>query len=175
VESAAAKAADAAAEGAALSPREYVVERWRIRLVDDGTTCKLDYGSDAAERRGLALDIAPPCYLLLWQGSLPRIANAERAPVGGEGDPMAWRYRDKGGDTLALAVIGDPIPEMLRSGDRFQTAQRQGYHCAGSAQGVLLRKDAVKTVTKRNQVGVFCVEIPIEEASFWLTAHEPRK
>jgi len=54
-------------------------------------------------------------------------------------------------------------------------AEREGYHCAGSAQGVLFRKDAVKTVTKRNQGGVFCVEVPIEEASFWLTAHEPRK
>jgi hypothetical protein len=166
---------DARADGVALFSREYVVDKWKIKIVDDGATCELDYGSDSGARRVLALDLTPPCYLLLWQSSTLRKANAERAPVGNDGDPMAWRYKDKSGDTLAIAVIGDPVPEMLRSGVHFGRAERERYHCAGSAQGVLFRKDVVKTVTKRNQVGVFCVEVPIDEASFWLTAHEPRK
>jgi hypothetical protein len=164
-----------AADDAPPSPREFAVDGWRIRLVDDGALCKLDYASEKQERRRLTLDLSPPCYLPLWQSSLPRKANAERTPVGADGQPMAWRYHDKGGETLALAVIGDPIPEMLRASERLKTAQREGYHCAGSAQGVLFRKDTVKTITKRNQVDIFCVEIPMEEASFWLTAHEPRK
>ena len=166
---------DARADGDAVFSREYVVDNWKIKVVDDGPTCRLDYGSDSGERRVLALDLTPPCYVLLWQSSVLRKANAERTPVGKDGDPMAWRYKDRSGDTLAIAVIGDPVSEMLRSGDHFRRAEREGYHCAGSAQGVLFRKDAIKTVTKRNQVGVFCVEVPIEEASFWLTAHEPRK
>jgi hypothetical protein len=161
-------------DDAAPATREYTVEKWKVKLVDDGASCKLDYRVDGGEARRLALDVVPPCYLLLWHGSIPRVANAERAPVGGEGDPMAFRYRGKG-DTLAIAVIGDAVPEMLRSGDRFRSAERQGYHCAGSAQGVLFRNDGVRTVPKRNQVGVFCVEIPIDEASFWLTAHEAKK
>jgi len=166
---------DAVAGGASLFSREYAVDKWKIKVVDDGPTCKLDYGTDTGERRSLALDLTPPCYLLLWQSSVTRKANADRAPVGGDGDPMAWRYKDGSGGTLAVAVIGDPISEMLRSGVHFQRAEREGYHCAGSAQGVLFRKDGIKTVTKRHQVGVFCVEVPIDEASFWLTAHEPRK
>jgi hypothetical protein len=165
---------DVVTDGAA-SAREYVVDKWRIQLIDDGAACKLEYRSGTGERRGLALDVTPPCYLLLWQSSILRKANAERAPIGSDGDPMAWRYKGDGAETLAIAVIGDPVSEMLRTGERFRTAERQGYHCAGSAQGVLFRKDIVKTVTKRNQVGIFCVEIPIEEASFWLTTHEARK
>lgn len=87
---------------------------------------------------------------------------------------MAWRYREKDGDIVAVALIGDSVPERLHSSDRFREAQTQGYHCGGSAQGVIFRASSdAKTITKRNQVDIFCVEIPIEEPSFWLTTHEP--
>jgi hypothetical protein len=71
-------------------------------------------------------------------------------------------------------VIGDDILGDLRVTDRLVAARERGYHCAGSAQGVMIRAGSVTKVPKRNQVGIFCVEVPIDEASFWLTTHAPK-
>jgi hypothetical protein len=83
---------------------------------------------------------------------------------------MAWRYADAKG-VVALAVIGDPVPETLRTSSLYKLRERQGLSCASSVQGVLLHVDRIQLSKKREHAGIFCAELGLDEKDFWMLAH----
>lgn len=150
---------------------DYQVAGRRITLKVNDDACRLSWSGAADGERELALDLSPPCYLLLWQGKIPA-PKPDQIPLGSAGEPMAFRYRARAKEqTIAIAAIGDPVSGAVSKSDRAENARRLGYHCAGSAQGIIFRGDRAEALKKRPQVGLFCVEIPIDQASFWLTTH----
>lgn len=167
-------AASSAARDAPAGPVEFRVEGRSFVLRQEGGSCEIDVSGPNPLRLTLAL--APPCHVLTWR--MPPPAPGKRGPsdgrpVGAVGEPMAWRYPSAGG-VVALAVIGDAVAEPQRSGSLYRLRERQGLHCAGSVQGLLIERrggGGVRLSPKRAQVGVLCAEIGLEEKDFWILAH----
>jgi len=83
---------------------------------------------------------------------------------------MAWQYPSEGG-IIALAVIGDPVPEELRQSSLYRLRTQQGASCASSVQAILLQVKQIRLSKKREHAGVFCAESGLEEQDFWIAAH----
>lgn len=156
---------------------KYTVGTHQISLLTEARadTCLLTHSIDGKNIETLKLDLRPPCYLLTWQRPPPqpidRKGPSDGVPVGEIGDPVAWRYQSAHG-TIALAVIGDPVPDDMRLSKAYKSRQEQGYRCASSMQGVLLLGDKAKLSKKRENVAIFCVESGAEEKDFWMLSHE---
>ena len=155
---------------------EYTTAGHALRLVTTDGTCVVEHRGSGGEPGRITLDLRPPCYLLTWQRPPPS-AEAHSAegssggiPVGDVGEPMAWRYADMKGVTT-LAVIGDPMPDNLRASNLYQLREQQGLHCGASMQAILLRTDSARASRKRENVGVFCAELGLDEKDFWMLAH----
>jgi hypothetical protein len=161
-------------DGAPIAAR-YLVSGHQVRVDSGAEGCWLvDHGKGGAPKR-LKLDLRPPCYLLVWRHRPPTTdaqGISDGVPVGGAGEPMAFRYKVARG-TVAIAVIGDsPVPDP-RPESMYQTRLRQGYHCTGSMQGIRFRGSLVQVMPKEgNGQGLFCVEIGLEEKDFWMIAHD---
>ena len=150
---------------------EYAVAGHTFRLAVTDSVCAIEQAVNAGAARRFVLDLRPPCYLVVWRDPPPRMRKASGSnPVGGVGDPAAWRYGRKS-NTTVVAVIGDPVPERLCPELTCRSPQRQNFHCGASLQAVLLRDGRIKLSRKREQVGVFCVETGLDEKDFWLLAH----
>lgn len=153
---------------------EYAVAGHNVRLVVEEDACFLGDQTEGGPPTKLKLDLGPPCYLLTWQQRPPRFGHPEGisdgVPVGDVGDVKAWRYGSAQGATT-IAVIGDPVPESMRS-DRYLREQREGFRCAASVQGVLLLGPKVWLSKKHDRVGPICVEIGIDQKVFWMLAHD---
>lgn len=159
----------------ALSTPEYSVAGHQIRVLVEEGGCWLTHRAVAKGLERLKFNLHPPCYLLTWQRPPPQRADAEGVsdglPLGNIGDPIAWRYRSAKG-VIAVAVIGDPIPDDIRSSSLYKSRQQQGYLCASSMQGILFLGNKVWLSKKRENVGLFCVESEVQEKDFWMLAHE---
>jgi len=174
-------AADARRPSLADEPRSFQIEGRRIRLTEDASACALTHAVADQPEQVVKLSLSPPCHLMMWKDSPPRReanrtstnaeADSDGDPVGQAGDPMAWRYPTADNATV-VAIIGDPVPERMRD-DVYRRWIDQGFHCAGSIQGVALRKESVSATPPRSQVGVFCVEAGLDQKEFWLLAHPP--
>jgi hypothetical protein len=166
---------DAGERGPTLSTPEYSVAGHQIRLLVEEGGCWLTYRSAGKGLERLKFNLHPPCYLLTWQRPPPQRADAEGVsdglPLGNIGDPIAWRYRSAKG-VIAIAVIGDPIPDDIRSSSLYKSRQQQGYLCASSMQGILFLGSKVQLSKKREDVGLLCVESEVQEKDFWMLAHE---
>jgi hypothetical protein len=153
---------------------EYIVRGHGVRLVVTDEACVVNHRVDDAELSKVTLNLRPPCHLLTWRRPPPTTSRVARPsdglPVGRIGDPMAWLYPSAKG-VVALAVIGDPVPEELRASNLYQLRERQGLHCASSVQGILLDLNQIRLSKKRADVGVFCAELGLEEKDFWILAH----
>jgi hypothetical protein len=154
---------------------KYTVGRHQISLLVEADACLLAHGIDGKNIETFKLDLRPPCYLLTWQRPPPQLGDrkgpSDGVPVGEIGDPVAWRYRSAQG-AIALAVIGDPVPDDMRLSKAYKFRQEQGYRCASSMQGVLLQGDKARLSKKRENVAIFCVESGAEEKDFWMLSHE---
>lgn len=168
-------ASDAGEPSPTLSTPEYSVAGHQIRLLVEEGGCWLTHRAAGKGLERLRFNLHPPCYLLTWQRPPPQRADAEGVsdglPLGNIGDPIAWRYRSAKG-VIAVAVIGDPIPDDIRSSSLYKSRQQQGYLCASSMQGILFLGNKVRLSKKRENVGLFCVESGVEEKDFWMFAHE---
>lgn len=166
--------ASRASSGRSVRVPEYRVGKHKINLLTEEDSCLLIHSADGENFEKLKLDLRSPCYLLTWQ-RLPPVTHgqgpSDGVAVGGVGDPLAWQYQSAKG-AITLAVIGDPVPEKIRSGKAYESRLKQGYRCASSMQGVLLRGDKARLSKKREHVGVFCVESGVDEKDFWLLSHE---
>jgi hypothetical protein len=158
----------------ATTAPEYTLAGHLLRLVVTDTGCVVEHRAPSAETRTLALGLRPPCHLLTWQRPPPTrdpaSSTSAGAPIGTIGQPMAWQYADASG-VIALAVIGDPVPDALRESSLYRLRAQQGLQCAASIQGILLRGGQVQLSKKREHVGVFCAELGLEEKDFWSIAH----
>jgi hypothetical protein len=174
--------ARADAAQAAAAPVVFTVADRRVRLADDGVVCRIFHRAEKGDpEQELPLELAPPCHLVVWRVPPPaRPSTDERAaagaaPVGGVGEPMAWRYRTAG-NAVVLAVIGDPIRQDQRHDELYLLRTRQGMHCSASVQGVLLGGGAaqvgVKLGKKRSHIGILCAELGLEQKDFWILAHD---
>ncbi len=161
----------AAADAGTL--QTFVVAGHRVGLEVAATACTLLEGPPTEPQgkppRRLELALRPPCYLLEWHTPHP-LASAEDncgcIPMGGPGEPMAWRFPDAG-NVIVLVVIGDPVAESV-------WAKRPGarhLRCSSSTQGVLLRRDSVTLSERVRHPGFRCVESGEEVLPFWLFAH----
>lgn len=165
-----------AAPGPSRTPSpEYTAAGHALRLTTEGRACVVEHRTSGAEPGRITLDLRPPCHLLTWQrpppaGARGAVGPSDGVPVGGVGEPMAWRYADAEGVT-ALAVIGDPMPDNLRASSLYRLREQQGLHCAASVQGILLQADGVQASRKRENVGVLCAELGLDELDFWTLAH----
>ena len=140
-------------------------ETFRLSVTEN--SCAIE---QAGAARRLVLDLRPPCYFAVWRNPPPRMKASGPSPVGGVGDPTAWRYGGKRNMTV-VAVIGDPVPDRMCSDPICRSRQAQNFHCGASLQAVLLRKGRITLSRKRAQAGVFCVETGLDEKDFWLLAH----
>jgi len=164
-------ASNAASPGSATVP-EYMVAGHILRLLTPEGACIIELDKPGTSQRSeLRLDLRPPCYLLTWRHEPAdtglAAAEMEGTAVGQLGDPMAWRYPQ----ALVVAVIGDPVPESLRSSASYKLRHDQGLHCASSIRGVLIGEEGVWLSKKREHVGIFCAELGLDEKEFWLLAH----
>jgi hypothetical protein len=151
---------------------KYHVAGHVLRLVTNGEACVVEHHGGNAETVKLILNLHPPCYFLTWQRPPSRASHAGKdgVPIGSVGDLIAWRY-DGAKGAIALAVIGDPAPDTLRSSNLYRLREQQGMHCGSSVQGILLRASEIQLSTKREHAGLFCAELGLEEKDFWLLAH----
>jgi hypothetical protein len=153
---------------------EYTVKGHVLRLVVTGETCVVEHRSSGTGIGKLTLDLRPPCHLLTWRQLPPTTSQAagvsDGLPIGTIGDPMAWQYASAEG-VVALAVIGDPVPEKLRESSLYRLREQQGLSCASSVQAILLHVNQIQLSKKREHVGVFCAELGLEEKDFWILAH----
>jgi hypothetical protein len=151
---------------------EYAIAGHRLRLVITGETCAIEHRTEDSAPTLMLLNLRAPCYLPTWRQAPPERAGRagfDGAPVGAAGDPMAWRYADR--RAVVIAVIGDPVPDDLRSGRLYRLRARQGLHCGASVQAVLVQTGDVQPSKKREQIGVLCNELGLGEKDFWLLAH----
>jgi hypothetical protein len=146
---------------------QYAAGDQNFRLSVTENSCAIE---QAGAARRLVLDLRPPCYFAVWRDPPPRIKASGPSPVGGVGDPAAWRYGAKRNMTV-VAVIGDPVPDRLCSDPVCRSRARANFHCGASLQAVLLREGRITLSRKRAQAGVFCVETGLDEKEFWLLAH----
>lgn len=153
---------------------EYKIGDHVLRLVVTDKACIVEHRSSGAGIGKLTLDLLPPCHLLTWRKSPAAPSHAisvsDGLPVGTVGDPMAWQYASAKG-VIALAVIGDPLPESLRNSSLYSLRQQQGLSCTSSVQAVLLRVNQIQLSRKREHAGVFCTELGLDEKDFWMLAH----
>jgi hypothetical protein len=158
-----------------LSTPEYSVAGHQIRVLVEEGGCWLTHRAAGKGLERLKFNLHPPCYVLTWQRPPPQRADAEGVsdglPLGNIGDPIAWRYRSAKG-VIAVAVIGDPLPDDIRSSSLYKSRQQQGYRCASRKQGVLFLGNKARLSTKRENAGLLCVESGVEEKDFWMLAHE---
>lgn len=168
-------AAGARESGGSSATPEYRVAEHKISLLVDGDGCWLIHQAGGKGRESLKFDLYPPCYFLTWQRPPSQGAGSgglsDGLPIGKIGDPIAWKYRSANG-VISVAAIGDPIPADMRSSRLYQSRLQQGYLCASSMQGVLLLGNKARLSKKRENVGILCVELQVEEKDFWLLAHE---
>ncbi len=87
------------------------------------------------------------------------------------GEAMAWQFLDRAGKTFA-AVIGDAVDASLKDSLTYKTRLEQGLHCAGSVQALIVENGSVQAGRKNAGQGIYCAELGLEQASFWLLAHE---
>lgn len=156
----------------ASSGRYDVAGHW-VSVLEDATSCWLLHTDERNSTQRLRLSLRPPCYLLTWQAHPPRTSPdgvSDGEPVGKVGDPIAWRYRSAKG-AIVIGVIGDDIPSEVRSSRYVRERAESGYRCAGSLQGVLLVGNKARVSKKREDAGVFCVEVQPDEKDFWMLAH----
>jgi len=163
--------AEAAAPTASISASEVTFEGTRLTVGVVGDRCVLTFkGGDAVR-----LDLAPPCYVLVWNEPPPRLTYAspesDGQPVGAKGEAMAWKY-PSAHDAKVLAVIGDSIPERLRGDSVLKIRQAKGYRCAGSLQGVKVVKGGPVPTAKWGQGNIYCVETGIDEKDYWMLGHD---
>jgi hypothetical protein len=166
---------EAGESSSVLSTPEYNVAGHRIRLLVEEGGCWLTHRAEGKGLKRFKFDLNPPCYFLTWQRSPPQRTGAEGVsdglPLGNIGDPIAWRYRSAKG-VIAVAVIGDLIPDDIRSSSLYKSRQQQGYRCASRKQGILFLGNRAWLSKKSESAGLFCVESGVEEKDFWMLAHE---
>jgi hypothetical protein len=136
---------------------------------------KLSAESPSEANSPLALDLAPPCYVLVWNAPPPRLPGGRSEsgglPIGSVGEVMAWKYPTASGTTV-LAVIGDPVLPSGPTDELHETRKAQKFRCAGSLQGVKLTAAGATLSPKRAQASVYCVETALDEKDFWMLAHD---
>jgi hypothetical protein len=159
----------------AVHSSEYTVQGHALRLVSEKGKCAVEHHRvGQTQTTKLELDLGPPCHMLTWRSLPPTRSRttgvSDGVPVGTRGDAMAWRYASADG-VVTLAIIGDPVPQELRSGSLYRLRERQGMSCASSVQALLLHPGEVRLSTKREHAGVFCAELGLEEKDFWRLAH----
>jgi hypothetical protein len=163
-----------ATDAAAQTNLEYDVAGHRIHLEATPDACYVvDQVEGGLLRKKLSLD--PPCYLVLRQAHPAAAAtggsarSARGKPVGDVGQPLAWRYRDKG-DVVVFAAIGGPTPPSVWHGrDSSQTT----FHCGGRSQGVLIQGSKI-WLSRALADGFTCAEVGMDEPMFWIWAHDDR-
>ena len=156
---------------------EYQILGLHFQLLVDQLTCTLvqdgPEGGDQPSQR-LRLDLTPPCYIMTWHRPPPHRGDptgvSDGIPVGTIDQPKAWKY-PSARSAIVFVIIGDPVPDALRKGSPDRAAQ--GYHCASSFQGAIVRDAHVSLTRKRERAGLYCAEFDIEEKSYWLLAHNP--
>lgn len=162
----------AAQQAPSTMPQAQMLAGYAIHLTVTDQTCVVEHRSDRGNAGKLTLSLRPPCYLLYWRLPPPvrQHGFSNGSPIGGVGRPMAWRYDGANGATV-IAVIGDPISASFQQDDVYRLRMQQGMQCAGSVQGILLRDDRIELSSKREQIGVLCAELGMDEKDFWLLAH----
>jgi hypothetical protein len=160
--------------GAAAKAEEvqsFTVGSLDLRLVEEGGKCVV-LPAGATEPK-LVLDLAVPCHILLWRDPPPTGtgAQADGVAVGKAGEAMAWQFPDLG-TAIHAAVIGDEIDPSLKESLTYKTRMEQGFHCAGSVQALVIENGMVQAGRKRTGQGILCAETGLEQAGFWLLAHQ---
>lgn len=160
--------------GAASKSEEaqsFTVGSLALRLAEEGGTCVVL--PDGATEPKLVLDLAAPCHVLLWRDPLPSAtdAQADGVAVGKMGEAMGWRFPDIGA-AIHAAVIGDEVDPSLKESLTYKTRMEQGFHCAGSVQALVVENGKVKAGRKRTGQSILCAETGLDQAGFWLLAHE---
>lgn len=160
----------AGADEAALGGQSFTTGTLSLRLSTDGSQCAVSV--EGSEQEAVKLDLAPPCHIGTWTETLdPALERPSGGtPVGVQGEAMAWKFADREG-AIYLAVLGDPVAASLQETLTFKTRAEQGLTCMGSMQALVVKDSIVSAGTKREQVGILCAEMGIDEKSFWLLAH----
>lgn len=142
-----------------------------LRLAEEGGKCVVL--PEGATEPKLVLDLAAPCHVLLWRDPPPTGtgAQADGVAVGKAGEAMAWQFPDLG-SAIHAVVIGDEIDPSLKESLTYKTRVEQGFHCAGSVQALIVDGGAVVAGRKRTGQGIYCAETGLDQAGFWLLAHE---
>lgn len=142
--------------------------------VQDGQ-CSVSIIAPGNSVEQLRTELKPPCYLVRWLRPPPSgdrdQSVSDGRPIGAVGDLMAWRYGGEDG-SIAIAVLGDPIPDRLKAGSLYKVRQQQGMNCVSSVQGIVISNNRSRLSTKRAQTGIYCAELGLEEKDFWLIGHE---
>lgn len=183
----AAPASDTDASVAEMVPVEHTLQERSVRLQATKGRCellldlapasktKVGVASPSGATSPLGLDLAPPCYVLVWNAPPPRLRGGRSEsgglPIGSAGEVMAWKYPTARGTTV-LAVIGDAVLPSGPNDELHEQRKAQKFRCAGSLQGVKLTATGATLSPKRAQASVFCVETALDEKDFWMLAHD---
>jgi hypothetical protein len=159
----------------------------RVQLRVRDASCLLVSATQRGAPQAIDLELGPPCYILPWnhtrsRGTDPK-ASSDAVAVGDKGDPMAYRY-PSADNAIAIAVIGDPVPDDLwrnlpDTAEQLQ-ARKQTSHCASRLQGVVLTAGGARLskswISKRGgaEPRLLCTEAGIDEKDYWLLVHDAK-
>lgn len=177
---AAASVSVAAALPSVSPPVSHELVGRRFSLSEGNGRCWLETSLVDGEKKSArsALDLAAPCYFMLWQALPPRgqrgtSAQSDGIPIGTKGEPIAWRYPGAQGQTVVV-FIGDPIAPTTTPDPFARSGNSPGARCANSMQAILIPGDLagpIKLSAKVVDVGGLCAESGMDEKTFWLFAH----